>query len=225
MKRIVKILIATLIFTVLAFALASCGGDVTVSTKEGAMPQTVFVLGEEIDLSSGVLVVDENGEKKEIAMNAEGVSVSGYDKNTLGEQKITVTYKEQSVELTVTVVERMQVVDFTADYLKGDVINLSKGRLKITRNDGSNYTVILKSDKVKVEGFSSASVGAKELTATYTSGSDTYTAKFTVNIHNVESVALTKPTKVTYNSHDAGIELNQEGNVRFLLLTVSLRRI
>ena len=221
MKRIVKILIATLIFTVLAFALASCGGDVTVSTKEGAMPQTVFVLGEEIDLSSGVLVVDENGEKKEIAMNAEGVSVSGYDKNTLGEQKITVTYKEQSVELTVTVVERMQVVDFTADYLKGDVINLSKGRLKITRNDGSNYTVILKSDKVKVEGFSSASVGAKELTATYTSGSDTYTAKFTVNIHNVESVALTKPTKVTYNSHDAGIELNQEGNVAGAKLTLS----
>lgn len=194
---------------VLAMTLTACGGNknVDIAIKEDAMPQSVFVLGEELDLSSGVLLVNVDGEMTEIAMNAEGVTVSGYDKNTLGEQKITVTYMEKSVELTVTVVARMQVVDYTADYLIDDKLDLTAGRLKITRNDGSNYTVILRSDKVKVEGFNSATAGTKNLTATYTSGSETYTANFSVTVHNVENVTLTKPTKVTYNSHDEGIDV------------------
>lgn len=212
MKRTTKILIITLLFTLIAMTLVACGGDeqsteVALSIKEDAMPQSVFVLGEELDLSSGVLVVDENGKKTEVAMNDAAVSVSGFDKNTLGNQKITVSYKGKSVELTVTVVERMQVVDYVADYLIDDALNLSAGRIKITRNDGSNYTVALKSDKVKITGFDSASAGVKNLTATYTTGEESYTASFGVTVHNVETVVLTKPTKITYNSHDEGIEV------------------
>ena len=164
-----------------------------------------MTLGEEIDLSAGVLVVNDNGKMTEIAMDAEGVTVTGYDKNLLGTQTVTVTYKDKSVELTVNVVERMQVVDYTADYLIGDTFDLSAGRLKITRNDGTNYTVVLKSDKVKVTGFNSESAGSKTVTVNYTSGNDTYTTTLKVNVHNVEKVELTRPTKVTYNSHDSGV--------------------
>ena len=193
---------------VLLIVLLSPGKSIdNIAIKEDAMPQAVFLLGEELDLSSGVLVVYEDGKETEIPMNAEGVSISGFDKNTLGEQKITLTYKDKTIELTVTVVERMQVVDFVADYLVGDALDLSAGRLKITRDDGSNYTVILKSDKVKIDGFNSKAAGTQKLTATYTTGGDTYTASFSVNVHNVENVTLTKPTKVTYNSHDAGIDV------------------
>ncbi len=201
-------LVVTILVAVLLIALSGCGNKINdIAIKEDAMPQSVFILGEELDLSSGILIVDEDGKKTEIAMDAEGVSVSGFDKNKLGEQKITVHYKDKSVELTVTVVERMQVVDFTADYLVGDTLDLSAGRLKITRDDGSNYTVVLKSNKVTVNGFDSQTAGTKNLTVSYASGSETYTASFSVNVHNVEKITLTPPTKVTYNSHDAGIDV------------------
>ena len=179
--------------------------NVDIAIKENAMPQAVFVLGEEIDLSAGILLVNDNGNTVEVAMNAEGVTVSGYDKNTLGQQTITISYMDKSVELTVNVVERMQVSDYTADYLIGDAFDLANGRLKITRNDGSNYTVMLKSDKVTVTGFSSESAGQKTVTVQYTSGSETYTTSVKVNVHAVEKVDLTRPTKITYNSHDEGV--------------------
>ena len=209
MKRTLKILIVTLLAAVFAFSLASCGKKVKgeLSVKETAMPQSVFVLGEDIDLSSGILVINNKGTTTEVPMNAEGVTVSGYDKNTLGTQTVTVTYMDKSVELTVTVVERMQVVDHTADYLVGDTFDLSGGRLKITRNDGTNYTVMLKSDKVTVDGFNSSTAGEKNVTVRYTSGSDVYTTSVKVNVHNVEKVELTRPTKITYNSHDEGVEV------------------
>ena len=207
-NRLFIILSAVCLMLCMLTLICACGKkNVDIAIKDNAMPQSVFVLGEELDLSSGVLVVNVDGKQTEVAMNAEGVTVTGFDKNTLGEQKITVTYMDKSLELTVTVVERMQVVDFIADYLIGDTLDLSAGRLKITRNDGSNYTVILKSDKVKVEGFDSATAGAKALTATYTAGNESYTASFGVTVHQVETVTLTKPTKVTYNSHDTGIDV------------------
>ena len=178
-----------------------------VALKEDAMPQAVFVCGEDIDLSSGMIVFEQNGKQVEVSMADPDVTVEGFDKNMLGEQTITVNYKGQSVQLTVTVVPRMQVIDYTTDYLVGDAFNLETGRLKITRNDGTNYTVMLKSDKVKVEGFSSAAAGEKSVNVTYNTGSETYNASFKVNVHNVEKVDLIKPTQVTYKSHDAGINL------------------
>ena len=193
--------------TVLLIILLSGGKNVDIAFKNDAMPQTVFILGEEIDLSAGVLVVDEDGNKVELAMDAEGVTVSGYDKNTLGEQTITISYKDKTLELTVTVVERMQVIDYNADYLIGDTFDNSTGRLKITRDDGSNYTVMLKSDKVTISGFNSSTVGEKSVTVEYKSGANTYSTTFKVNVHNVENVTLTRPTQLNYNSHDSGINV------------------
>ena len=210
MKRTFKILIVTLLLAICSLSIVACGKDKVkgdISVKEDAMPQSVFVLGEDIDLSAGVLLINNDGKVTEIPMNSEDVTVTGYDKNTLGQQTVTVSYKDKSVELTVNVVERMQVSDHVADYLVGDALDLSKGRLKITRNDGSNYTVMLKSDKVTVTGFSSDTAGQKSVTVKYTSGSESYTTTLNLNVHNVEKVELTRPTKITYNSHDSGVEV------------------
>ena len=87
------------LITVLLILLLGGNKNVDIAIKENAMPQSIFVLGEEIDLSAGVLLVNQNGTVTEIPMNAAGVTVSGYDKNTLGKQTITVTYKDKSVEL------------------------------------------------------------------------------------------------------------------------------
>ena len=207
MKKTLKLLLATLLLLTLTAALFGCG-KAELAIDETAMPQTVYVLGEELDLSSGMLVVNGKKKSETVALNDKDVTVTGYDKNQLGEQILTVTYGKASVQYTVTVVSRMQVNDYTADYLVGDTLDLSKGRLKITRNDGSNYTVILKSDKVTVSELDTSTPGARTLTATYKSGDETYTASFTVNVHSIDSVSFTKPTKVTYKSHDTDIDLS-----------------
>ena len=208
MKRTFKILLVTLLLAIFTLSIAACGKKkVEVSFKEDAKPQSVFVLGEELDLSSGILLVQNKKGTVEVPMNDEGVTVSGYDKNTLGTQTVTITYMDKSIDFTVTVVERMQVVDYKADYIVGEAFDLSSARLKITRNDGTNYTVMLKNDKVTVGTLDSSTAGEKSISVTYNSGSDSYTTSIKVNVHNADKVDLTTPTKFTYNSHDAGIDL------------------
>ncbi len=196
-----------LLSAALALGLASCGPEIELSLKEDTMPQQVYVLGQELDLSGGVLLVKEGDGVRELEMDDEGVSVSGYDKDKAGEQQVTLTYGGKTVELTVTVVPRMQVIDYATDYLEGDSLDLSVGRVKITRDDGSNYTVIFGSDKVSITGFNSDTTGKKTLTATYVNGSDNYSASFDVNVHEIESVDFTSPNKVAYNSHDTEINV------------------
>ena len=138
MKRILRFLAVGVLSLLVAICFVSCGnegnGEIELSIKETATPNTTFVLGEDVKLEGGVLIVKDGDNVSEVSMTAEGVTVTGYDKNTLGEQTVTVTYLEKSVTISVTYVERMIVTDFTADYLQGTEFDLGKGKLKITRD-------------------------------------------------------------------------------------------
>ena len=210
MKKITKFIVMILVIATMLLTVVSCNkkkGELTV--KEDAMPQLVHVLGEELDLSAGTLVYSKGKKSEEIAMNADGVEISGYNKDQLGEQTVTLTYEGASTTITVTVVERMQVVDFVADYLVGDEFDKSKGRLRITQNNGTSYTVNLNNAYVSIEGFDSSNVGTgKTLTAKYTGSSETYTATFAVNVHGVDSITLQAPNKKAYSSHDKNLVLD-----------------
>ena len=156
MNKFTKIALLMLLVLASVFMMVACNDDGegvngTLTVKESAMPQLTYVQGEELDFSNGTLVLTTDAGAEEIAMNDEGVTVSGYDKNTLGEQTVTVTYKGCSTQLTVTVVERMKAEEAVNAYLVGDSLDMSKGRLKITRNDGTTFTAIFNSDKVSVQ--------------------------------------------------------------------------
>jgi hypothetical protein len=207
MRKIRNLLFLLLITAVCALTLASCGSDAELSLLDEAMPQLVYVLGDELDLSGGRLQVKDGDEITEIAMTDNGVTVSGFDSNKLGEQTVTHSYGGSSVTLTVTVVEKVQALDVTTDYLVGDGFNLSTGKLKITRDDGSSYTVVLNNEKVSVTGFDSSEAGSCPVTVTYSSGSETFTLKLDTTVHAIEDVSFTPPSKITYKSHDGGIDL------------------
>ena len=115
MKRIIGIILLILIASAMLFTGVSCKATPEIAVKEDSMPQLVHVLGEELDFSKGVLVVNQGKKTEEIAMNADGVEISGYNKDQLGEQTVTVTYNGASTTVTVTVVERMQIVDNISD--------------------------------------------------------------------------------------------------------------
>lgn len=211
MKKFSTFALLLLMVAVLAFAAVSCGdepeasGDLTLEVKD--MPQLMYIVGNDLDLSNGVLKVVQNGETKEVPMSDAGVSVSGYDKSKTGDQKVTLTYGGKSVEITVNVVERMQAIEFVTDYFVGDELDLGKGRLKITRDDGSSYTVILNNEKVKLEGFDSDNAGDCTVTATYETDSETYSCTFKVTFFEVEEVKLHAPNKIAYDSHANGLDL------------------
>ena len=64
--------------------------------------RTSYEQGEELDLTGGVLLVtDANGGKREVALTTD--MISGYDKNRLGSQSLTVTCEGMQLSLSVTV--------------------------------------------------------------------------------------------------------------------------
>lgn len=208
-KRLGNLVLILLLLLAALAVLASCGSDVSeIAVHEDGMPQLIYVRGQEVNLSNGVLSVKGKDGDTEIPMNSEGVSVTGYDKEKLGEQTLTITYGGRSTEITVTVVERMVAVDFFADYLIGDAFDVAKGRLKITRDDGTSYTVQLNHPGVTITGFDSAApVEGQMLTATYNVDGATYTATFPVNVYQVDEISFQRPNKITYNSHDGSLDL------------------
>ena len=215
MKKFTKMALLLLLIVASVFVFTACddkpdviaGGEIFI--KDSGMPQLVFVQGEELDLSNGVLSVKDGDAVKEIPMNDANITVTGYDKTKLGEQTITLTYGGQSTQLTITVVARMQIVEHDTEYLIGDKLNTGVGRLKITRNDGSNYTILLSAEGVQITGFDANKTGSQQLTVKYTNGDATYECQYDIQVYAVESVEFHAPKKLYYSSHDAGMDLTE----------------
>ena len=99
MKKFTKMALLLLLIVASVFVFTACddkpdviaGGEIFI--KDSGMPQLVFVQGEELDLSNGVLSVKDGDAVKEIPMNDANITVTGYDKTKLGEQTITLTYR------------------------------------------------------------------------------------------------------------------------------------
>ena len=209
MKKIIGIILLILMMSAMLFTAVACNKNVELAVKEDAVPQLTHVRGEELDLSAGTLIFTKGKKSEEVAMNAEGVEISGYNKDQLGEQTVTVSYNGASTTITVTVVERMQVVDYVADYLVGDEFDKSQGRLRITKNDGTTYTVILNNAAVSIEGFdSSTPASGKQVTVKYTGTNETYETTFAVNVHAIDEITLTAPSKKAYSSHEKSLVLD-----------------
>ena len=206
LMKSVKIILLSILMLAAVLLAVSCG-EVTesVSISDTSSIQTVYVLGQELNLSGGALKAEGGGKTSEIPITSDGVSVSGYDKDKLGKQTVTVTYNGVSTEFTVTVVERMVVNNVLTDYLVGDAFDKSRGNIKITDYDGTSRTVQLSSDAVSVSGFTSdAPATGLDVKVTYTDGGETIEGGVKVNVYAVETVELRRPNKVTYGSHYEG---------------------
>ncbi len=207
MKKLLKTIILLTLLVITACAVAACGVE-SITIAEDDMPQTVYVVGSELNLNDGKLTVKTKDGEKKVALNSSDVSVKGYDKDTLGEQTLTVTYKKQKTELNVKVVERAVISGYVSDYFVGDSFDKTQGRMQITRDNGSQYSVFLSDEKVSIENFNSTSPASSlTVAAKYSNGEISYSGTFPVNVYAVDSIALKKPTKLEYFSHDTDINL------------------
>lgn len=203
--RIILLVLALLVFTLAA---VSCGGETveSISIEDMGKLQTTYVKGQELNLSGAKLCVMTPEGESEISLDSEGVTVSGYDRNTLGKQTVKVEYGGASTEFTVTVVERIVVNGALTDYLVGDSFDKSKGAIKVTDDKGVSHSLELSSPSVSVSGFDSAvAKEGLEIRIIASVDGERYDGTFTVNIYAVESIDFHEPNKVTYGSHYVGL--------------------
>ena len=111
--------------------LAGCNSkevsDIAISSSDA--PRLTYVQGQELDFSNGVLTVISGGSETAIPLTDPEVVITGYDKNTLGKQTVTVSYRESSTTIEVNVVARMVADGFKSNYFVGDVFDKTQGRL------------------------------------------------------------------------------------------------
>ena len=158
-KLIAMLLLVLAVFSV--FALTGCNGPQVsdIYVAKSGMPKLVYVQGQEFDVSGGVLTVVTDGEESSIPMNSEGVSISGYDKEKLGKQTVTVTYMEKTVNLEVNVIARMVAESYEENYFVGDSFNANKGKIRLARDNGTTFNVNLNDKGVEIVSFDSSKAG------------------------------------------------------------------
>lgn len=208
MKKFLKATLIAILFVITAIGIAGCDSVSRIRVKTENMPRTVYVQGQDLDLSEGKLTVTRKEGSEDIPLDSADIAISGYDKNKLGKQELTVEYAKQTTTFEVEVVARVVVQNYEPSYFVGEEFNREKGRLVITRDDGTSFNVALNDASVSIEGFDSvAAASPLTVTARYTGNNMNYTGTFDVNIYAIGEVQFTRPNKSEYFSHETQLDL------------------
>lgn len=141
--------------------------------------KTEYMEGEELDLAGIVLTVHYNkGDPKTIELK--DVTVTGYDKDQVGEQKVTLAYGGLTADIVVTV-KRDGSITVTVSVL-GDSVHDSDTDGKVHTLAGGNLTTWVNREKVKLKGNATAFDAVKKVldnngigfTASYSSKYNSY---------------------------------------------------
>ena len=213
-SKIIPVLVILMLILSPLFILTSCGGD---EVEEGGITdmfiaknsgvRQIYVVGQDLDLTKGNLTVVIDGANTELALNAEGVSVTGYNSETAGVQEITVKYLDFTTTFKVTVIPRISPENYETDYFVGDEFNKTKGRLKVARDDGTTFLVNMSDESVSLKSFNPISAGTCAVTVEYAKDGVSYECTFNVNVHTAETIVFTPPTKRSYSSHEEQLDL------------------
>ncbi len=137
-------------------------------------PERSYIEGQPLNVAGGMILITYNNEDTEpLAMNAAGVTLSGYDPNKVGEQTVTVTYGGKTATFTVNVRARKAVrISISTrpktEYLEGKdtALNLAGGKLTVYYDNNTSAIINLTDSKVTVSGFKKE-VGTHTITVTY----------------------------------------------------------
>ena len=180
---------------------AGSRGTFTVSVKEvevsvisvKTQPKLSYFKGEALNLTGGVLKVSyNNGTSRMVAMNDAGVTVSGYNKNTVGTQPVTISYGGKSTTITLTVLnpDKIQIKPVQAAFVQ-----------RTETGKGAKQTPTGKSAKLFVKNNGSNAKNTREAYLTFDLSSlktildeagleiKSATLKYTADMDRVESDA------------------------------------
>ena len=140
-----------------------------------------YVEGQSLDLTGGKVIVSYNDDTSE-KIDLTSDMVSGFDKDHLGKQTITVTYQGKTATFEVEVIKKeatkieLVTLPDKVEYIRGQKLDPDGARIKVTYNDGD--TKLIDVTEKMCSGFDSSSLGQKTVTITY----ENKTVSFTVNV-------------------------------------------
>ncbi len=143
-------------------------------------PKTAYKYGDELDISElKVKRTYESGDTEEVNLTAE--MVSGYDKNKVGKQTVTITESGKTCTYEVNVADYVTKIAVKTnptkvEYTVGDELDVTGGQIEVTYASGEKKTVDM--TKEMITGFDSSEAGEITLTVTY----EGFSAQFDVEI-------------------------------------------
>ena len=183
---------------------------VTSVTLKVVPNKTEYKYNEELDVTGGKIEITKGSGTTTI--NLDSSMVSGYDKTTLGERTLTITYGGQTVTYKVTVKDYVTGITVTPNTVTGkynDELSKSINDNNITytvtyAKAGARTPVVLAESMVA--GYNKTNIAEQNLTVTYTDNdvdsatngqSFTATLKITLN-DNIESMEILSTPKQNY---------------------------
>lgn len=220
-KKLILILLATVLVVSSLFFLVSCGDEVSIDHLEiYSMPKTEYNLGESLDIKDAKIkvVYKDNTEK---LVDITSSMLSGFDPNTLGVQYIKVYYENQSTVFTVTVkrsaVTSVELVipDENVNYIEGQLLRTSGTYMQVNFLDGSTERINV--TKEMCSGFDANRLGSQIINVVGYIDGVQYSSSFVVTVSERELIGIevtTVPTKQIYYVGDNALDLS--GGVLFL---------
>ncbi len=150
----------------------------SLSVKPGTY-NAEYPVGIKPDYSAWVLLVTyTDGTYSELPMDDGDIEISGYNANSIGEQRLLIKYKNKTTSVNVKVTAK-NVTSFTikspiskVEYLKGDDIDVTGGVLSIVYDDGTSEEIPI--TKNMLSGYDSTYVGEQTVTVTYATTSQNF---------------------------------------------------
>jgi hypothetical protein len=174
--------------------------------------KTVYAKGETLDIT-GMVVTGTYTDTTTKAETVTTVNVSGYDKDTLGEQTLTVTVNGKTATFTVTVsaAELVSIAVTTPpekeSYAKGEALDITG--LVVTGTYSDTTTKAETITATDVSGFNplpDSTPVTQTLTVTVNGKTATFTV--TVNAAALVSIAITTPPTKTVYAKGEDLDLN-----------------
>ena len=182
--------------------------------------KTDYKYNEELDVTGGEIEITKGSGTT--AINLDSSMVSGYDKTTLGEQTLTITYGGQTTTYKVNVKDYVIGISVNPTSVTGKyndelskLINDNNITYAVTYAKAGAKTPVVLAESM-VTGYSKTSVAEQNLTITYTdndidsaTNGQSFTATLDVTLSNeITGITITAPTTNKYNH---GNSLNLAG--------------
>ena len=178
--------------------------EITKPTKD------VYKIGESIDLTGGTVskVMASGTATSPVAMQDSKVTIKGFDTTSEGAKLIQVTYEGFTKTFSITVIDEIKEAKINTlpnktEYLYGEKLDLTGGKIEITKESGKTTIIDMTSDMVT--GYNPKKLGNQTLTVTYEGEK---IGEFIVNVEDkVVGLKITSPSKTDYE-YGESLDLN-----------------
>ena len=169
-----------------------------------APTQTVVKYNNDLNLTGGSVLITmaDNSVEGPKALDAEGVTISGFDKTVLGNQIVTVQVGDKTATFTVKVVDAVDGIEMASlptktSYNYGENLDVTGAKITVKKLVGADEEINVTNDMVS--GYNPNQLGSQTVTVTYIDGEEEKTTTFSVTVHDfVANTEFTQPTKTSY---------------------------